>query len=389
MKGLNSYDIKNSRKKWINYILSNKLDTCSFTFTRNSEISAYARCFAIFCNNLNRSLTSYDNNNDNIASAILNDLNEVRERRTNDGRCMDTDKPYLQLLTFSLSSLSILKKIDKDVLFDHINMVLCNDVEEYLKRIRAFEGSAGSGNLAMFMAILLIHARNYFNIDTQKRIDRWCELHINCMNQNGFWGPSKSMTYLQFQNGYHQYEILNYLKIENPKANVAAEGVSSFVDREGHFAPYPGGGACYDYDAVYMITSMKSKKIHPYSGILQRTAQKIISEQNKDGGFSESLQVRPRSCKNLRKTFNHIFQSKNSGMRERIRYGLTLLRPKHDRIHTHWSNYSRKWDESNLWDSWFRMLTIARIDIALNPKRISEWGFINYPGIGHHHLLVK
>lgn len=38
---------------------------------------------------------------------------------------------------------------------------------------------------------------------------------------------------------------------------------------------------------------------------------------------------------------------------ERLRYGLTLQRPKHDRIHTHWSQYSRRWDESNLWDTWF------------------------------------
>ena len=72
---------------------------------------------------------------------------------------------------------------------------------------------------------------------------------------------------------------------------------------------------------------------------------------------------------------------------ERLRQSVTLLRPKHNRIHTHWSQYSRRWNESDLWDSWFRMLTIARIDVALDPKKIVEWGFIDYPGIGFHPLL--
>jgi hypothetical protein len=72
---------------------------------------------------------------------------------------------------------------------------------------------------------------------------------------------------------------------------------------------------------------------------------------------------------------------------ERLRYGLALQRAKHDRIHTHWSGYSRRWDESDLWDSWFRMMTLARIDAALDHQPAAGWGFINYPGIGYHPSL--
>ena len=73
---------------------------------------------------------------------------------------------------------------------------------------------------------------------------------------------------------------------------------------------------------------------------------------------------------------------------ERARFCLTLLRFKHNKIKTHWTKYSREWHESNLWDSWFRMLTIARIDNSISLSS-SNWGFINFPGIGHSYILSK
>ena len=159
------------------------------------------------------------------------------------------------------------------------------------------------------------------------------------------------------------------------------------ADKDGHFAPYPGGGGCYDYDAIYILTGAGSKSVARHRDLLIRTAKTILTEQNVDGGFCESIYVRPRSFDNILRSTRHIFTAHGQARTERLRQSLTLLRPKHNRIHTHWSEYSRRWNESDLWDSWFRMSTIARIDVALDPKRISEWGFIDYPGIGFHSSL--
>ena len=63
------------------------------------------------------------------------------------------------------------------------------------------------------------------------------------------------MDYLQFQNGYHQYEIFEYLEFQKVPWIVAAKNTLFMSDRYGHFAPWPGGGACYDYDAIFMLTS--------------------------------------------------------------------------------------------------------------------------------------
>jgi hypothetical protein len=58
-------------------------------------------------------------------------------------------------------------------------------------------------------------------------------LDFNCssINSNGFWGKENKMDYLQFQNGYHQYEIFEYLKIEKFLGIVAAKRTLLMSDR--------------------------------------------------------------------------------------------------------------------------------------------------------------
>jgi len=291
------------------------------------------------------------------------------------------DKPYLQLLTFTLSALSILGTLSERPLADEVSALLPEDVEVFLLNAKALQGFPRSGNQAMFLAILLIYARDYLGFDTHSAIDRWVTLHRLAMNRFGFWGFARTPSHLQFQNGYHQYEILHYLQSEGIPWEDAAASVALLSDKEGHFAPYPGGGGCYDYDAVFMLTAQANLTLR-YQELLKLTAASILDEQNTDGGFCESRYIRPRSPENLFRAINHGLSCSGKARLERFYSTLTLLRPKHDRIHTHWSSYSREWNESDLWDSWFRMLTLARIDCALNPEKVSLWGFINFPGIG-------
>ena len=60
---------------------------------------------------------------------------------------------------------------------------------------------------------------------------------------------------------------------------------------------------------------------------------------------------------------------------------------KNNVISTHWSNDPRMWDQSNLWDTWFRLMTLGLIEIKLNKGRtINRIKRINYPGIGFFDL---
>jgi len=356
-----------------------------YRLTPRAEPSAYARCFGIYCQTLSRQPFAP------ASQTVLADAvrSAVRQARTSQGP-RRRDKAFRQLLAFSLSALAALKALD-DPLADLVEEQIPTDVRAELKALGCLDGRPGSGNQAMFLAVFLLHARDFLGANVQPQIDDWIDLHLERMNQSGFWGPDRGRTHLQFQNGYHQYEILEYLGVQNPKAAQARAMVQALADPDGHFAPYPGGGACYDYDAVFVLTPNGRIPNEDTRSLLQHTASTLMKEQRPDGGFAESLSVRPRSLVNAARFASHIARSTPHPQLfiERLRYGLALQRPRHDRMHTHWSVYSRRWNESDLWDSWFRMLTLARIQVALDPANLSEWGFIDYPGIGYHAGLRK
>lgn len=379
--------LTNAMSKLLKFVKTCQKPANSFSLTPNAEPSAYALCFAIYNFHLLKESQVIQDNALEWNQQLRDGLLKQKKAREQVG-ILKTDKPYLQLLTFTLSALAILGTLEQDPLEEVIKPLLPTDIESVFKKISCLEGKAQSGNQAMFIAILLQFANDFLGMNTTKDINDWQELHTRNTNEFGFWGQFKSMSHLQFQNGYHQYELLEYFGNHNAPWAKAAASVASLIDSDGHFAPYPGGGGCYDYDAVFMLTSNPeiSKK---YESLLHLTANTLLKEQNRDGGFCESHYVRPRSIVNISKSIHHIFSTSKLARVERLKYCLTLMRPKHDRIHTHWSKYSRHWHESDLWDSWFRMLTIARIDCALNPEHAKNWGFINFPGIGFHPSLCK
>lgn len=392
---VNVYDSRHIalvRNRYYKFILSNRVSDYEFRLTPESDVTPFALCFALFGLHLLGMLSHTELDVDKCSDKLRCNLLSYRNERVlvSDLRY---DKPFLQLLTFSLSALKVINRIKQDPLEDVVKPFLKNDVKTYLDHIGSLRGGPQSGNLAMFLAILLIHARDYLDIDTSSQISHWVDLHLNAMNRFGFWGDDRrGMTYLHFQNGYHQYEIFEYLNVQNSCANVAAENVVRLADQKGHFAPYPGGNGCYDYDAVFILTSAGESTVNWYRHVMQRTAESIVRDQNPDGGFSASNCIRPRTLNNFKNSLFHIVQNNKSSLsaaKERLIYALMLQMSKNSRIHTHWSRYSRRWSESNLWDSWFRMLTLARIQLALERTCSYDWGFIDFPGIGFHHNLRK
>jgi hypothetical protein len=355
----------------------------TYRLTPSAEPSPYARCFGVYCHHL-AGVTLTASTRDALASAIRADVRAYR-RQDIDPRA----KPFRQLLTFSLSALSALGVLAADPLDELVEEQVPDDVAAELESYGCLSGAPGSGNQAMFTAIFLLHARDHLRKSTGERLQKWIALHTSRMNRFGFWGSNDALTYLQFQNGYHQYEILEYVGVPAPRR--ALSGLRSLADRDGHFAPYPGGGGCYDYDAVFLLTPEGRVPDSQTRALLERTAMTLLAEQRPDGGFAESLHVRPRGTESVRRMVRHIASAPRDVpvIVERLRYAMALQRPKHNRIHTHWSVYSRRWDESDLWDSWFRMLTLARIQTALEPAAAATWGFIDNPGIGYHtHLRI-
>jgi len=369
-------------KNYNNFINSCYVEEQGYRLTGCSDLSPYAACFAIFGKHLLNKDDELFNRLDFFDELLRNNIDLMRDKRVGNGQDIRIDKPYLQLLTFTLSALSILGTLKNSPLSEHVEPLFDDDIINRLTLSGTFFGKPGTGNLAMFYAILLIHRRDYLNKDIGNNLSRWVDEHLLFMNKFGFWGEKQVSPYLQFQNGYHQYEIFDYLGVQVPFQSKMMDSVAALADKEGHFSPYPGGGGCYDYDAIFLLTLGVTAGREDYTELLQKTVSTIVVEQNIDGGFCESKYIRPTNLDNLAKMLSHVCFAPSVARKERLRYCLTLLRPKYNRIETHWSYYSRKWFESNLWDSWFRMLLIARVDKYINKDDAYDWGFIDYPGIG-------
>lgn len=354
-----------------------------FRLTPLSETSPYALCFGIFCLNLLGELDSRREFFPVWQDYLLNNLQSFRQKRQ-EVADLRVDKPFLQLLGFTLSALYLIDGLNHPQPEDVVMQLIPGDMEKFLSEIAVDKGLPQTGNLAMLHAVMAIYARDFLGKNTSSKIDQWVDFHLRSMNVNGFWGD-QGISHLQFQNGYHQYEIFEYLAYPPPLLEKAVSLIHACADRRGQFAPYFGGGGCYDYDAVSILTSPYRAISLEDGQLLVKTAKTILSEQNSDGGFSESQWIRPRSIDSILKGIGHVLVNDKSLFIERLKYFIAYQHPKHERINTHWTSYSRGWSESNLWDTWFRLQTLARIDIALNARNNHSWGFIQFPGIGYYH----
>ena len=61
----------------------------------------------------------------------------------------------------------------------------------------------------------------------------------------------------------------------------------------------------------------------------------------------------------------------------------SLFRYKNFFIQTQFDSNKRKWSDSSLFTTWFRLLSIAKIEVYLNLETNNKWQFINFPGIGY------
>tara|TARA_B100001559_G_C16420350_1_gene584764 strand:+ start:46 stop:1173 length:1128 start_codon:yes stop_codon:yes gene_type:complete len=352
-----------------------------FKLFERSEPSAYARCFAIFIKSLCKDELWIAEHKEQLIYSVNEDFNSFYLKRSKDNVNLELDKPILQLLCFSLSALSILGGTLNNANHQVLKSYLELDPVANMSERGVDKGIAGSGNQAMFMAIILLYADQYLNISKEAEIKKWIRFNTNSLNSNGFWGARRDITYLQFQNGYHQYEIFEYLGYSKAPWQKAAKKVLSLADDKGHFAPYPGGGGCYDYDAVFMLTSQFTGDIEQ-KGILSRTLETLLSEQNIDGGFCESKLLRENGKSKLIPLAKHILCQPNHLKFSSLITCCNLLRHKHRLVATHWTATDRKWDESNLWDTFFRLSAISRICIFLDLKEQNCFAPNNFPGIG-------
>ena len=79
---------------------------------------------------------------------------------------------------------------------------------------------------------------------------------------------------------------------------------------------------------------------------------------------------------------NHVISQPNHIRFWSIIMNLNFSRYKHRNIYSYWAQPYRYWNESNSWDTFFRLLTIYRICNFLNMTEKDLFKINNFPGIG-------
>ena len=373
-------NILNATKQANQFI--DKLETPNgFKLFERSKLSPYARCFAIFNKYLLKEFEWLEKRCEKISNDLNIDLYKLYQNKINNSIDWRYDKPFLQLFCFTLSCLNILNRKLNNQNLEILIKLLDIDVKMSLKKKGVDQGLEKSGNYSMFIAIFNIYANKYLQIERSQQIQEWLDFNIRSINKNGFWGNSAKIDYLQFQNGYHQYEIFEHLKIKEVPWNKAARNTLLMGDEYGHFAPYPGGGGCYDYDATFILTSEFVDDIGQ-KNILKKTINSILNDQNSDGGFCESKHLKYYKFPNIKNIINHVISQPNHIRFWSIIMNLNFSRYKHRNIYSYWAQPYRYWNESNSWDTFFRLLTIYRICNFLNMTEKDLFKINNFPGIG-------
>ena len=232
-----------------------------FSLTVDSNPSPFATIFSIFI----KDLLNYHFSKDE-KKIIIRYLNRMQDKETGLFFDFSIDKPIdpfydkktLQLTTFSLSALAILKVDPKyDI---HHPFHSKNDIFSYLNDVGVKRGKLGSGNFSMFLGIFLSIDKINSN---NNLLDYWFEYHNLYFNRlNGVW-TSGIQTFSQwsYQNALHQLMIYEYWKKDFKNSNQLIDIIIKNVDKSGTFSLLPGGGACCDYDAIHILNVFGIQKI--------------------------------------------------------------------------------------------------------------------------------
>jgi len=376
-----------------------KINNTQFKMNDNADSSIFTSCFALFILDLFDQLKNFSRKKRNQWIDYIQSFQDKESGYFMPGNYNGglNTKAVHQLTAFCLSALHILGVSTKYDLKFLSQWNTPEDVHNYLRDKGCFQGLPGSGNMAMFLAIFFSYKYEKCNEDSIfDLLKSWFYWHNRTQNpRTGFWGNSLGAKYFAgFQNAFHQFVIYNYWKKLIQYNNKIVNTVLMLQDSDGFFAPNQGGGGCWDYDAADILINCGYKRGYREKEIrnaLTRLYFAILESQNTDGGFCES-QKRPSSMRNVffPKNLKFIFYNHDPIISYyRLRTFLGVSRNIRKKIYTHWTKKGRHWHQSDIWNTWFRCLTLAEIDKSLNLNQSIYkigWRFHNSIGLGYFRI---
>ena len=151
-------DIKENYRK---YLIKSLTCDDEFRFTLKSSFSNFSLLFGIFGLNFCDEIDIIKNNREVWIKKIKLNIFKYYDERKIKSEIIILDKPFMQLLTFSLSALNILKVNNDKEIDNLINKVIPHNFIHYMDISGVKSGKPRTGNLAMFLAICFINNKYY------------------------------------------------------------------------------------------------------------------------------------------------------------------------------------------------------------------------------------
>jgi len=396
LKNSDMSDCENAIKprvlSWLDLLKVPK-NCCGYRFSANVDNTVFCTCFALFILDLFGETEKFTHQERQCWISYIQSFQNEEHGLFEPERYYHKDKERnrYQLSCFCLSALRILGAEPKFPLTFTEQWKTPDEVKEYLHERGCHEGKPGSGNKAMFLAVFLTHeyerTKESHLLD---KIETWFEFHNETQNRNGFWGEDLKAHYIHgLQNGFHQFVIYFYWQKEIPKFNKIVDVALMSQDKQGFFAPTPGGEACHDYDAIHIL-AMAHRTTDYRKGEIEACLSKafdaILSTRNGDGGFCQS-KCKLTSLKDFLRYIPVYFSNGSPHLwYYRAKTSLVTVLKRKKLIHTGWTEKPRFWNESNLWDTWFRCLALAEIAHTIDDSMLESFRNVNFhktPGLGY------
>ena len=370
-----------------------QVNNVEYKISEGCEKSIFASCFALFLKDLFGEIKGMPLDK---KTEWANYINSFQDKKfgyyTHKDKNTISEKSIYQLTTFCLSALEILEASPKYELKFLSNFNSKESIYEYLNDKGSLTGLPGSGNYAMAIAIFLTYkqkitkSQEYTNL-----IQYWFDLHDKAQNpKTGFWGKKiLERHYWGFQNALHQFLIYHYHSRPIGYPIKIANRIISMQDHNGFFSMYPGGGGCWDFDAAHTLISLDINDDNVNTKIMKsliRLKNSLINSINVDGGFCESKML-PNRWTHLPSFLKFIVISNNPYIAySKIKTTIPLI--KNRKIFNHWSEDSYSFENSDLWNTFLKTLTIAEIETYQNRGRINVtentiWNFQRFVGFGY------
>jgi hypothetical protein len=248
--------------------------------------------------------------------------------------------------------------------------------------------ASNSGNKAMFAGLMLVEEAERGEAGARAGLEAWFDWHDrNSDPRSGFWGRGRASRYWEGMQGYvHQLVVYEYCGRSQPALAAAARRTLLLQQPDGLFSPKGGGGACDDLDALHILAAAHRAVPPLRAGIesaMARARAGLLANQNPDGGFCWAQRPRFGLREWWEVTRHNLDLRQPDKALVALRAALAGQMKLNRRIETGWSDDGRAWDQSSLWDTWFRLLALAEIERILTPDTLSaEWQGIPAPNFG-------